>query len=143
MILILLIIIFIGRSQPIIIVIRLIFITLFYSYWVMKLIMRFWFRYALIMVMLSGVFVIFIYIASLIPNEEFEIYGISIFIIFIFIIVVWKNGGVGEEILEWVRLNLWLSYLGGVLVFLGVVLFIVILIVIWVRCRGGRALRVI
>lgn len=143
MILILLTIIFIGRSQPIIIVIRLIFITLFYSYWVMKLIMRFWFRYALIMVMLSGVFVIFIYIASLIPNEEFEIYGIGIFIIFMFIIVVWKNGGVGEEILEWVRLNLWLSYLGGVLVFLGVVLFIVILIVIWVRCKGGRALRVI
>ena len=62
--------------------------------------MRFWFRYALIMVMLSGVFVIFIYIASLIPNEEFEIYGIGIFIIFMFIIVVWKNGGVGEEILE-------------------------------------------
>lgn len=143
MILILLTIIFIGRSQPIIIVIRLIFITLFYSYWVMKLIMRFWFRYALIMVMLSGVFVIFIYMASLIPNEEFEIYGIGIFIIFIFIIVVWKYGGVGEEILEWVRLNLWLSYLGGVLVFLGVVLFIVILIVIWVRCKGGRALRVI
>jgi len=70
--------------QPVFIVRRLIVITLFYSFFIYKIIGSYWFRYLLLLVILRGVLVIFTYIVSLIPNESFEIYRIMFVFVFMF-----------------------------------------------------------
>lgn len=139
----LLAIIFIGRVQPIMMVVRLILITLLYSYFVIKVMGRFWFRYALVIIILSGVFVIFVYISRLVPNEEFEIYTLIYFVVFVFIFFVGEQDYFRMEIYENISLELWNSYIGGWIIFMGIILFVVILIVIWIRCKNVGALRVV
>lgn len=78
---------FIIRIQPIFIVRRLILIVLIYSYIVYIVIGGYWFRYALVIVMLRGVLVVFTYIVSLVPNERFENYNL-IYLVRIILVLV-------------------------------------------------------
>lgn len=134
--------IFIRRMQPIFIVRRLILIILIYSYIIYIIMGGYWFRYALIIVMLSGVLVVFTYIVSLIPNERFENYnllymiGIIIFIVRIF--YVWSY----ELKYGIIRLRLWRNFFRIFNIFMVSFLLTIILIVVWFRYVGCGALRV-
>lgn len=134
--------IFIRRIQPIFIVRRLILIILIYSYIIYIVIGGYWFRYALIIVILRGVLVVFTYIVSLIPNERFENYnllyivGIIIFIVGRF--YIWRY----DIKFGIIRLRLWRRFFRIFNIFIVRLLLTIILIVVWFRYVGYGALRV-
>lgn len=133
---------FVGRLQPMFIVRRLILIILFYSYVVNIFIGGYWFRYALIIVILRGVLVVFTYIVRLIPNERFERYnllyllGIIIFVIRGYYIYIYNYK------LRLYRIRLWGSYISIFNIFIVIFLLIIILIVVWFSYIGRGALRI-
>ena len=133
---------FVRRIQPIFIVSRLIMIVLLYSYLVYIIIGGYWFRYALVMVMLRGVLVVFTYIARLIPNERFERYNL-IYIMRILILIV---GGfyIVEYMNKWriVSLGLWVSFVRTFNIFIIVFLLRIILVVVWLRYMKYGAVRI-
>lgn len=140
MLLLILVIFFIRRVQPIVIVRRLIFITLVYSYYVYMVMGGYWFRYALMLVMLRGVLVLFSYIVRLSPNERFESYNlVMLFFVLIFLIVkgwIYYGNDIG-----YISLLLWSSYVSIYTIFIIVFLFRVILIVVWLRWKFEGAVR--
>lgn len=132
---------FIRRLQPIVIIIVLVLIVLLYSYEIYMVMGGYWYRYLLVMVILSGVLVLFIYIIRLIPNEKFE--SESLLYLFIFVIFImgfsdflWKFNW------RFVSLNLWLSYFGIINLLIVVFLFGIILGVVWLRYMEYGALRI-
>lgn len=96
---------FLIRSQPVFIVGVLILITLLYSIYIYILMGRYWFRYALVMVMLRGVMVVFIYMVRLFPNESFEIYNL-IYVVFLIFIFFYRGYNMYGGDFRIVRLNL-------------------------------------
>lgn len=83
---------FVWRFQPVFIV-RILFIATFlYSYILYKVVGTFWFRYILLIAILRGVFEVFTYIVTFIPNETFEFYGlVLLFSLVSFFIITWVN----------------------------------------------------
>lgn len=134
--------IFLIRSQPVFIVIVLIFITLIYSLYVMINLGGFWFRYIIILVILRGVIVVFIYIASLIPNERFEFLSLFLFLFFIFILID-NFFMINDRIIDEISLKIWRFDFYIYNIFLIVFLFSVILMVVWLRCTESGVIRVI
>nr|YP_009131530.1 NADH dehydrogenase subunit 6 [Argyroneta aquatica]AIL95164.1 NADH dehydrogenase subunit 6 [Argyroneta aquatica] len=142
MMVIVLSVMFLGSMQPIMMVLSLIFILLLYSLFLYKLMVSFWYSYALVMVMLSGVFVIFTYMASLSPNEGFEIYSLIFLVLFMVIVFLNKKVVIISLISDFVSLNLWVAYLGLFSLFLVVLLLSVMVMVVWVSMKAKGALRV-
>lgn len=101
----------------------------------------YWFRYALVMVILRGVLVLFTYIVRLIPNEEFENYNLLLIFLVIFIVL-----GVGKffyfEEIYYLCIVLWESYVRLYNLFIIRFLFRIILLVVWFRCIVEGAIRV-
>nr|WAQ70312.1 NADH dehydrogenase subunit 6 [Lycosa sp.] len=123
-------VLFIISLQPVFMVSSLIIITLFYSFYIFKLIGSYWFSYLLLLVMLSGVLVVFTYMVSLIPNESFEIYSMVLILFFMFFFM--KYYEMFKMDMGFVSMNLWESYLGMfslfLISFLLVVMFLVVLL---------------
>lgn len=119
----------------------LILITLIYSFFLFIFIGVYWFRYALVIVMLRGVLVVFTYIVRLFPNERFEIYSIIYIILFMFLF--FRRGYIvyGGDC-RIVSINLWVRYVSMFNLFLVVFLLRIMLIVIWVRELSEGAVRV-
>lgn len=134
--------IFIRRIQPIFIIRRLILVVLVYSYMIYLIIGGYWFRYALVIVILRGVLVVFTYIVRLIPNERFENYnllymiGVIIFLIGRFYIWIY------DMKIGLVSLNLWRRFFGIFNVYMIRILLAIILVVVWLRYLGCGAIRV-
>lgn len=134
--------VFLIRSlQPIIIITIIIIIVLIYSYFVYISMIGYWFSYILVMVILSGVLVVFTYIVSLIPNELFENYNI-IYMYILFIGGVVSYEYILKEINELISLITWVSLYGIFNIFIVSFLFIVILVVVWLRNYNEGAIRV-
>lgn len=132
---------FIRRIQPLIIIRTLIIIVLFYSYLIYNIIERYWFSYALVIVMLRGVLVIFTYIVRLIPNERFESYNLIfvIFLIFLFFgFFIYKY----VFDLSYNSLSLWGSRISLFNIFVVSFLLRIILIVVWIRYLSKGAVRI-
>lgn len=132
---------FIRRIQPLIIIRTLIIIVLFYSYLIYNIIERYWFSYALVIVILRGVLVIFTYIVRLIPNERFENYNLIfvIFLIFLFFgFFIYKY----VFDLSYNSLSLWGSRISLFNIFVVSFLLRIILIVVWIRYLSKGAVRI-
>lgn len=133
---------FVRSIQPIFIVRRLILIVLLYSYMIYIIMRGYWFSYALVLVILRGVLVVFTYMVRLIPNERFENYNL----LYILIIIVFMIGGYYVWIYDMkfsgISLRLWFSFVGIFNIFIVRFLLTVILIVIWLRYIGCGALRI-
>lgn len=133
--------IFIRRMQPIFIIRRLILVVLIYSYIIYIIIRGYWFRYALVIVILRGVLVVFTYMVRLIPNERFENYnllymmGIIMFLIGNF--YIWMY----DVKIGMISLNLWRRFIGIFNIFIIRILLGIILVVVWLRYIGCGALR--
>lgn len=134
--------IFIRRMQPIFIVRSLILIVLLYSYMIYIIMGSYWFRYALVIVILRGVLVVFTYMVRLIPNERFENYNLLYMIgVIIFLIgrfYVW----IYDLKMGIISLNLWRRFFGIFNIFIVIVLLRIMLVVVWLRYIGFGALRV-
>lgn len=134
-------VIFVVRFQPMFIVRMLIVITLFYSYIIYRIIGTFWFRYVLLMVILRGVLVVFTYIVTLIPNESFEIYRLVVFtILIVLLIITWIN--YYNEDYRIITINLWITYIRVISLFLVGFLLSIMLLVVSLRYVNDGAFRV-
>lgn len=133
--------IFVRRVQPIFIIGRLILLVIIYSYFIYIYIGIYWFGYALVIVILRGVLVVFTYIVSLIPNENFERYNI----VYILILIILMMGGykVWKYDIKWIfiSLELWNSCISIINIFIVRFLLIIILMVVWLSYIGYGAIR--
>lgn len=132
---------FIRIIQPLLIISILIIIVLIYSYLIYNVIEGYWFRYALVIVILRGVLVIFTYIISLIPNERFERYNLVfvIFLIFIFFGYFIYKYFFNKN---YISLILWNFRLRIFNIFVVRFLLRIILIVVWIRSLNKGAVRI-
>lgn len=131
----------VRRLQPIIIITIIIIIVFIYSYFVYISVIGYWFRYILVIVILSGVLVVFTYIISLIPNEIFENYNIIYIYLFLIIRVI-SYEYILKNINDLIRLIIWVSWYGVLNIFIVSFLFIIILIIVWFRYSSEGAIRV-
>nr|YP_010219076.1 NADH dehydrogenase subunit 6 [Phoneutria boliviensis]UBY46229.1 NADH dehydrogenase subunit 6 [Phoneutria boliviensis] len=132
---------FIMSMQPVFMVSMLIVITFVYSYMIYKVVGTFWFSYVLLMVMLSGVLVVFTYMVTLCPNESFEVYSLVVMFLFMVLFVV----GIFfmyELDFSIITVNLWISYLGMMSLFLVGFLFCIMLLVVSLSYVNDGALRI-
>jgi len=134
-------IIFIIRIQPLIIIRIILGVVLLYSLDIYYESISFWFGYILILIVLRGILVIFTYVIRLVPNERFEFFSILvIFLRFIFFIINKKFIIVRNQSL--LRILLWEGVIRGYIIYLGIFLFRIIVIVIFLRRVEDGALRI-
>nr|YP_010460100.1 NADH dehydrogenase subunit 6 [Lycosa shansia]UUC05147.1 NADH dehydrogenase subunit 6 [Lycosa shansia] len=133
-------VLFMVSLQPVLMVSMLIIITLFYSFFIFKMVGSYWFSYLLMLVMLSGVLVVFTYMISLIPNENFEFYGIMIMFMIMFLFI--KEYSMFKMNMGFVSLTLWESYLGVFSLFLISFLLIVMFLVVLLSSMNFGSIRV-
>nr|YP_010904385.1 NADH dehydrogenase subunit 6 [Heteropoda venatoria]WCS92213.1 NADH dehydrogenase subunit 6 [Heteropoda venatoria] len=133
---------FVSGIQPIFMVSSLIVIVFLYSLYVWSFMGSYWFSYVLIMVMLSGVLVVFTYMVSLIPNEVFETYNLVFLVMFMLMMV---GGFYSMYFLDkgFVSFNLWISYLGMFSLYLVIYLLGIMIMVVWISNLNEGAVRVI
>nr|WIM51599.1 NADH dehydrogenase subunit 6 [Corythalia opima] len=134
---------FIGSIQPMFMISMLILIVVMYSYIIYSVMGGYWFSYAMVMVMLSGVLVVFTYMVSLIPNESFESYNLLYMMGLVMFLVemyyMWMYD------LKWglMSLELWMSYFSVFNVFMVGFLLCIMLVVVWLSYIGCGALRIV
>lgn len=130
----------IWRSQPFLIVISLIVVSLMYSIIIYYFISRFWFRYILLLVILTGVLVLFSYISRIIPNESFEIIKL-VYLSVLFLIICLFFFKIEFFYIEDDRIkstNLWEISISLFNLYLIFFLFIIIVMVVWlVKLKRG------
>lgn len=143
MLIVLLGIFFISRIQPIFMIRILILIVLAYSYLIYFVLGGYWFGYALIIVMLRGILVVFTYIVSLIPNDRFEEYNL----LYIFRLIIFTIGGsyifIYYNKFRRISLILWGSFFRNFNIFIVRFLLLIILLTVWLRYFGYGALRIL
>nr|YP_009172240.1 NADH dehydrogenase subunit 6 [Hypsosinga pygmaea]ALF36397.1 NADH dehydrogenase subunit 6 [Hypsosinga pygmaea] len=134
---------FMLSNQPMMIIGSLIFIVLLYSlllYWMFS---SFWFSYMVILVMMSGVLVIFSYMMSILPNESFEISGLLFLFLEIFLIYKtnYSSEFVQDVSLEGVKIwwNCSLMYS----LFLVMYLLLMMVMVVWISLMERGAIRIL
>lgn len=133
-------IIFIIRIQPLVIIGILLMLVIFYSLNIYFFSLRFWFGYILILIILSGVLVIFTYVIRLLPNENFEfIRFLMIFSFFLFLFFDERYLNLDEQRI--IGSLLWEGMIGGYIIFLGIFLLRIMVIVIFLRNPLVGALR--
>nr|YP_009349348.1 NADH dehydrogenase subunit 6 [Agelena silvatica]APZ84008.1 NADH dehydrogenase subunit 6 [Agelena silvatica] len=132
---------FLMSSQPVFMVGVLILITFFYSFFLYMLMGSYWFSYAMVMVMLSGVLVVFTYMVTLFPNESFEVYNMVYVVIFMILFFSGSYMIYGSDY-SMVSFSLWVNYISMFNMFLVVFLLSIMLMVIWVSGLEGGAIRV-
>nr|YP_009655376.1 NADH dehydrogenase subunit 6 [Epeus alboguttatus]QCL18093.1 NADH dehydrogenase subunit 6 [Epeus alboguttatus] len=132
---------FVSSVQPMFMVSSLILIVMIYSLYMYMMIGNYWFSYALMMVMLSGVLVVFTYMVSLIPNTSFENYNI----IYIMGMLMFMMGGMYMMIYmekgSYISLNLWSSFISMFNIFMISFLLGIMLIVVWLSYLSYGAMR--
>lgn len=132
--------IFVSRIQPIFIISSIIIITILYSYIIYIIIEIYWFGYVLVIVILSGVLVVFTYIVRLSPNERFENYNLVILLLVIFILIFRRY--IYYDNMSYISLFLWVSYVGLYNIYIVGFLLGVILMVVWIVGVKLGAVRV-
>nr|YP_009058796.1 NADH dehydrogenase subunit 6 [Selenops bursarius]AIM52662.1 NADH dehydrogenase subunit 6 [Selenops bursarius] len=132
---------FVSSVQPMFMVSSLIMLVLIYSYVVYNVMGGYWFSYMLMMVMMSGVLVVFTYMVSLSPNESFENYNLVYVFIFM-VFAVSEFSYIYGKNMSFLSLVLWNSYFGIFNLFMVSFLLSVMLIVVWLSCKNDGAMRV-
>nr|YP_010406826.1 NADH dehydrogenase subunit 6 [Pardosa pusiola]URC16627.1 NADH dehydrogenase subunit 6 [Pardosa pusiola] len=131
---------FVMTLQPVFMVSSLIIITLVYSYYIFKIMGSYWFSYLLLLVMLSGVLVVFTYMVSLIPNESFEIYMMVMVFFLMFFFMKYYN--MYDMNMGFISVNLWETYLGMFSLFLISFLLVVMFLVVMLSNMNMGSVRV-
>nr|YP_009562243.1 NADH dehydrogenase subunit 6 [Cheliceroides longipalpis]QAU56489.1 NADH dehydrogenase subunit 6 [Cheliceroides longipalpis] len=133
---------FVSSMQPMFMVSSLIIIILMYSLYIYMNMGGYWFGYALMMVMLSGVLVIFTYMASLSPNDSFENYNIMYMLIFMMMFIGSYYILMYEYKFSIISLMLFKSFFGLFNVFMISFLLMIMLMVVWLSYMMYGALRI-
>jgi hypothetical protein len=118
-------------NHPIIMVGGLIVFTVWISFISYIRLLTFWYGNLIILVILSGVLVVFTYMASLSPNEGFflDYWGLAVFMV---LVGAAGLGLEGREDMSLVSIKLWVRVDGRMNLFAVVLLFLAMLVVVWV-----------
>nr|YP_007474904.1 NADH dehydrogenase subunit 6 [Pholcus phalangioides]AFC77892.1 NADH dehydrogenase subunit 6 [Pholcus phalangioides] len=118
-------------NHPMIMVGGLIVFTVWMSFISYMSLLTFWYGNLIMLVILSGVLVVFTYMASLSPNEGFflDYWGLAVFMV---LVGAAGLGLEGSEDMSLVSIKLWVSVDGSMNLFAVVLLFLAMLVVVWV-----------
>nr|YP_009172227.1 NADH dehydrogenase subunit 6 [Cyrtarachne nagasakiensis]ALF36384.1 NADH dehydrogenase subunit 6 [Cyrtarachne nagasakiensis] len=133
---------FILSSQPMFLILSLIFLVMLYSLYMLWNLSMFWFSYMLVLVMMSGVLVIFSYMMSILPNESFEVSSLMILMLGM---VIFLSGG---EFLEFIQntslssIMIWSGMMMMISMFLVIYLLFIMILVVWLSMMEWGAIRI-
>nr|YP_010316558.1 NADH dehydrogenase subunit 6 [Leucauge wulingensis]ULD67701.1 NADH dehydrogenase subunit 6 [Leucauge wulingensis] len=133
-------IMFLLGAQPILLMGMLIMMVLIYSFNVYMVMGNFWFSYILMLVMLTGVLVLFSYMLSLIPNSEFE-FG-SMFLVLVFLLMGYLIGDIYYSYLDYsdYSIFMWIPMM-NMMTFFYIFLFGMMIIVVWLSMMDKGSIR--
>nr|YP_010415031.1 NADH dehydrogenase subunit 6 [Araniella displicata]URW97650.1 NADH dehydrogenase subunit 6 [Araniella displicata] len=135
-------ILFVLSTQPMMVISSLIFTVLMYSLFLYWNLMSYWFSYMMVLVLMSGVLVVFTYMMSILPNESFEISSLIFVIMGITILHNYKGWVLESQEISLGSMKLWGDLmLVGSLVLVSYLLFMMIMIV-WVSIMEKGAIRI-
>nr|QNV12131.1 NADH dehydrogenase subunit 6 [Araneus diadematus] len=135
-------VLFILSIQPMMIISSLIFTVLMYSLYLFWYLSSFWFSYMMVLVLMSGVLVVFTYMMSVLPNESFEV---SSLMVLVFSIVLMYKNKFHEEIIQDISLGsmkIWESMTMMLSLFLVIYLLFIMVMVVWVGMMERGAVRI-
>nr|YP_009333098.1 NADH dehydrogenase subunit 6 [Araneus angulatus]AMD83665.1 NADH dehydrogenase subunit 6 [Araneus angulatus] len=135
-------VLFITSIQPMLIILSMIMIVLFYSLYMKWMLMSFWFSYMMILVLMSGVLVIFTYMMSVLPNESFENSGMLFLLIGMYYLYNKLNYYEFVLDLSISSMEIWVSYLFVVSMFLVMYLLFLMILVVWISMMEMGAIRI-
>nr|YP_010545526.1 NADH dehydrogenase subunit 6 [Parasteatoda cingulata]UYG23923.1 NADH dehydrogenase subunit 6 [Parasteatoda cingulata] len=134
---------FVWSIQSYSMIVSLIMMTLGYSMFLYYSMGSYWYSYMLVLVMMSGVLVLFTYIASLIPNESFEYVGLVYASIFLSMIMMMKvNYSTNYNIdMSMILLKMWNLLLGMYNMYMVLFLLMIMVMVVWLSNFDVGAVR--
>jgi hypothetical protein len=116
-------------------------VVVVYALEIYFMLLRFWFGYILILILLRGVLVVFTYVVSLVPNERFEYFSFLMILVgILFFIGETRYKVLSSQSL--VTTLLWGGVMGGYILYLAIFLLRVIVIVVFVSSPSEGPLRV-
>nr|YP_007474878.1 NADH dehydrogenase subunit 6 [Phyxioschema suthepium]AFC77866.1 NADH dehydrogenase subunit 6 [Phyxioschema suthepium] len=122
-------VLFLSFSHPMSLVMVLILLTMYFSFLLYEILGSSWLGIMLMLVMLSGVLVIFSYMASMTFNEMFSMELVSVMtVMFLGVMVL----GEGDLVVEEGVMMMWSSEVIVVVMMMFIYLFIMMLMTVWV-----------
>nr|YP_009691858.1 NADH dehydrogenase subunit 6 [Cyclosa japonica]QEG58638.1 NADH dehydrogenase subunit 6 [Cyclosa japonica] len=134
---------FILSIQPMMMISTLIFIILAYSLLMMWNLSSFWFSYMIILILMSGVLVVFTYMMGVLPNESFEVS--SLVVIVMSLALMYKYSEMNEFIMEESlgSMLIWSGSLYMLSLMLVIYLLIMMVMVVWMSMMEKGAIRIL
>nr|YP_009689588.1 NADH dehydrogenase subunit 6 [Neoscona multiplicans]QCF46307.1 NADH dehydrogenase subunit 6 [Neoscona multiplicans] len=135
-------VLFVLSIQPMMVISSLIIIVLVYSMFLYWSLSSFWFSYMVILVLMSGVLVVFMYMMSVLPNESFEVSSLMILILGF---VLMYNSNFYNEFIQDVGLmsmKIWEGTTMLMSMFLVMYLLFIMIIIVWVSMMEVGAIRI-
>nr|YP_009108134.1 NADH dehydrogenase subunit 6 [Araneus ventricosus]AIU45756.1 NADH dehydrogenase subunit 6 [Araneus ventricosus] len=133
---------FVLSIQPMMIISSLIMVVLIYSFYLYWNLSEFWFSYMMVLVLMSGVLVVFTYMMSVLPNESFEV---SSLVMLILGFVLMYKGEVYDEFIQNVSMGsmkIWSGISLIVSLFLIIYLLFIMVMVVWLSMMERGAIRI-
>nr|YP_009040719.1 NADH dehydrogenase subunit 6 [Argiope bruennichi]AIA77331.1 NADH dehydrogenase subunit 6 [Argiope bruennichi] len=135
-------VLFVLSIQPMMIISSLIFTVLLYAMYLYWNLSSFWFSYMVILVLMSGVLVVFTYMMSVLPNESFEVS--SLVMLVLGIIVLYKYSGY-EDFIQNISISsmgIWGSVTLVSSMFLVIYLLAMMVMIVWLSMMEKGAIRI-
>nr|YP_009680184.1 NADH dehydrogenase subunit 6 [Neoscona scylla]QDF64718.1 NADH dehydrogenase subunit 6 [Neoscona scylla] len=135
-------VLFVLSIQPMMVISSLIMIVLIYSMFLYWSLSSFWFSYMVILVLMSGVLVVFTYMMSVLPNESFEIS--SLMMLILGFVLMYKSS-IYSEFIQDVGLSsmkIWTGVTMLMSLFLVMYLLFIMIMVVWVSMMELGAIRI-
>nr|YP_009691845.1 NADH dehydrogenase subunit 6 [Argiope perforata]QEG58625.1 NADH dehydrogenase subunit 6 [Argiope perforata] len=135
-------VLFVLSIQPMMVISSLIFTVLLYSMYLYWNLSSFWFSYMVILVLMSGVLVIFTYMMSVLPNESFEVS--SLVMLVLGIILLYKYSGYEDfmQDMSMGSMSIWMSVTLMVSMFLVIYLLAMMVMIVWLSMMEKGAIRI-
>nr|QNV12105.1 NADH dehydrogenase subunit 6 [Araneus quadratus] len=133
---------FVLSIQPMIMISMLIFTVFLYSMYLYWSLSSFWFSYMMILVLMSGVLVVFTYMMSVLPNESFEIS--SLVLLILGVVMMYKSNFYTEfyQNISLGSMKIWEKMTMVLSMFLVIYLLFIMIMVVWLSVMERGAIRI-
>nr|QHH25552.1 NADH dehydrogenase subunit 6 [Leucauge celebesiana] len=133
-------IMFLLGAQPILLMGLLIMLVFIYSFNIYMVAGNFWFSYIFMLVMLSGVLVLFSYMLSLIPNMELEFGSMYLVLVFLFMGYLINNNYYVHSDYSDLSIFMWMPMM-NMMTFFFFFLFGMMIVVVWLSMMDMGSIR--
>nr|YP_010352468.1 NADH dehydrogenase subunit 6 [Brachypelma albiceps]UIO59252.1 NADH dehydrogenase subunit 6 [Brachypelma albiceps] len=138
-IMILMSVMFVMSSQPMSLIMMMVVMVFFYSLYMYMGSGTFWYSIVLLLVMLSGVMVVFSYMASMSPNNKFELWYSGVVMM---MLVSYEFWGWWQVDYTFFSMELWNLVVMVVNEFMVIFLLVIMLMVVWLSGWWNGPVRV-